>query len=83
MRSFVEAKKQLRKVGAAHAQGDALKAMYAELLVVQHGGNAVKYYEYLQASADSTEKGIRAVALPLMRDRAKAWDVLMGIVVPS
>lgn len=82
MRTFVDAMKQLRKVGCAHAQGDALKAMYADLLAKTQGGKAAKYYAYMQ-SAGEAEKDIRDLAVPLLRDRAKAWDVLMGIVVPS
>lgn len=82
MRSFKDAKKLLKRVGTAHAEGDALAAMYAELIALHHAGNVEKYYVYLCGS-DGTSEGIRAMALPLMRDRAKAWDVLMGIVVPS
>lgn len=82
MRTFIEAKKVLKRVGAAHAQGDALAAMYAELVALHHGGSVEKYYQYI-GMPDETEAGIRARALPLMRDRTKAWDVLIGIEVPS
>jgi len=83
MKSFVEADRELCKVGASRVSGDALRAMYARAIETNHSGKAVKYYDYLRAAAGDDE--IRERALPLLRDRAIAWDVLIGIfpVVPS
>lgn len=76
--TFNEAKKQCRKVGTAHATGDALRAMYAELIVVTHPGinqhSAERFYDHLQAYQDN--KGIEQRARELMRDGFAAADVL-------
>lgn len=76
--TYKEALKQLRKVGTAHAHGDALCAMYADLVAFQQGGANDKYYSYLQ-EATTTDEEIRQKALPLLRSRAAAWDVLMEV----
>lgn len=48
--TFKEAQKQCRKVGMAHASGDALRSMYAELIAQHHFaiGNPEKFYEHLR-----------------------------------
>jgi len=81
--TFAKAQKQLRKTGYSRAAGDGYAAMWAEAIQTKHGGDAAKYYQYLQEFSDGTELGIRTLAMVLAKDRAKAWDVLMGIVVPS
>jgi hypothetical protein len=50
-----------------------------DLIAFQQGGQAEKYYAYLQSKATEQESSIRDFAVPLLRDRAAAWDVLMGI----
>lgn len=72
--SLVEARKQLRKLGAAHAEGHSLRAMYADLLVTMHGGKAETYFKWLLTQPNISEAGNS-----LLKDRAKAWDVLMGL----
>jgi 2-phosphoglycerate kinase len=75
--TFKEAKKELKKVGASHAQNDALRAMYAELVTSNHGGGAEKYFLWLQSQDGTTETDIRHAVLPLLWDRATAWDILL------
>lgn len=76
--TFNEAKKQCRKVGTAHVSGDALRAMYAELIVVMHPGinqhSAEKFYEHLQGYQD--DSAITDRSRELMRDGFAAADVL-------
>jgi hypothetical protein len=50
--TFKEAQKQCRKVGTARARGDALRAMYAELIAFKWYaiGNAEKFYAHLQGT---------------------------------
>lgn len=74
MLTHSQAVKALWKDGAAHAQGDALIALYAMNIETNHGGKAKTYYAHLQTKPEPRER-----MLELMRDRAKAWDVLMGI----
>lgn len=74
--TFKQAAKACRKAGTAHATGDALRAMYAELIADRQGGDAEKYYASLPQGTDS---GMMEAARALLRDRAKAWDVLMGV----
>lgn len=78
--TYKQALKECKRVGTAHATGDALRAMYAGLLEVQHGGAAEQYYLGLQDYAQGTDTEIAEVARTLLRDRAKAWSVLMGDV---
>lgn len=76
--TFKEAKKQCRKVGTAHASGDALRSMYAELIVVTHPGinqhSAEKFYDHLQGYPN--DRDIEQRARELMRDGFAAADVL-------
>jgi hypothetical protein len=74
--SYTQAAKQLKKIGVSRAEGPALVAMYAQLVVDAHGGNAERYYDYL-----ITQQGTPLQAAKiLLNDRATAWDVLMGAV---
>ena len=73
---YKAALKECKRVGTAHASGDALRAMYAKLITFQQGGEETKYYSYL-GRAESDE-AIAASARELLRDRSKAWDVLMA-----
>ena len=76
--TFKEAKKQCRKVGCANAQGDALRAMYAELIVTTHPGinqhSAEKFYEHLQCYP--SDAGVTDRARQLLRNGLDAADVL-------
>jgi hypothetical protein len=77
--TFREAKKACRKVGTAHAQGDALRAMYAELIAQHHFaiGNPEKFYAHLQTVAQ-TEQAITERARALLRDSNAALDVVLA-----
>lgn len=76
--NFKEAKKQCRKVGTAHATGDALRSMYAELIVVTHPGlnpySAEKFYVHLQQY--ETDADITNRSRQLLRNGLDAADVL-------
>lgn len=74
-----EARKELKRVGTRWAEGDALRAMYADLIAFQHGGKADRYFKHLQEN--STDDAITAASRELLSDRSKAWDVLMGQAV--
>ena len=75
--TFKEAAKQCRKVGTAHAEGDALRAMYAEMIAFKWYavGNAEKFYQVLQAVADNA---ISDRARELLRDYEKALDAVLA-----
>lgn len=73
------AKKELRKIGVAHATGDSLIAMYAEAITSNHGGKAELYYDWISAQGPVNDVDVQIIALPLVKDRAKAWDVLLGV----
>lgn len=46
--NYKQALQQLRKVGCAHATGDALRAMYADLLSTRmRGADPARIYAYL------------------------------------
>jgi hypothetical protein len=76
--TFKEAKKACRKVGTSHAQGDALRAMYADLIAFQWFaiGNPEKFYAHLQSVADD-ERAITERARELLRDSNAALDVVL------
>lgn len=77
--TFNEAKRACRKVGTAHAQGDALRAMYAELIAQRWYaiGNPEKFYAHLQTVADD-EQAIAERARELLRDSNMALDVVLA-----
>lgn len=77
--TFKEAKKACRKVGTAHAQGDALRAMYAEMIAQRWFaiGNPEKFYAHLQGVADD-ERAITDRARELLRDSNAALDVVLA-----
>lgn len=77
--NFKEAKKECRKVGTAHATGDALRSMYAELVAVQWPaiGNAPKVYEYLQRETGD-DKSVYELSRELLRDHSKALDIVLS-----
>jgi hypothetical protein len=77
--TFKEAKKQLHKVGTSRAQGDALRAMYADLIAFKWYaiGNPEKFYAHLQAVAHD-EKAIYERARELLRDHYAALDVVLA-----
>ena len=76
MQTYKQALKECKRVGIAHASGDALRAMYAGLIALHHGGSAEKYYAVIP---QATDQEIAEYSRSLMRDRAKAWDALMGV----
>ncbi len=79
--NFLEANRQLKKVGTSNASGDALRAMYARLIVDVHGGDkktaAASYFPHLQKR--QTDQEVTNEARELLRDRAASWDVIMGL----
>ena len=79
MMTFKEAKKQLRKVGTSHAQDDALRAMYADLIAFKWFaiGNPEKFYAHLQTVVGD-EQAITARARELLRDSNAALDVVLA-----
>lgn len=82
--TYKQALKQCKKVGTAHASGDALRAMYANLLTVQHGGDdtdAERYYEALlvdRSGCAMDDKQIAECARVLLKDRDLAWERLFS-----
>ena len=77
--TFKEAKRACRKVGTSHAQGDALRAMYAEMIAQRHFaiGNPEKFYIHLQGVAGN-ERAIAERARELLRDEWAALDIVLG-----
>lgn len=75
--TFKEAKKECKRVGTSHAQGDALRAMYADLIAMHHYavGNPERFYSHLQGF--DGEKAITDRARELLRDSGKALDVVL------
>lgn len=54
--TFSQAQRELRRVGCAHAQGDALRAMYADLLASRmRGADPARFYAYLADKGDLLE----------------------------
>lgn len=76
--TYKQAYKAYRKVGAAHATGEGYRAMLAHTIESSHGGNAEKYFDWLKPASDSE---MLEQAKILLKDRAKAWDVLLDIPV--
>lgn len=78
--NYKDALKACRKVGTAHAQGDALRAMYADMIAFKWYaiGNAEKIYTYLQ-SVPSDERTITDAARELLRDSNKTLDVVLAL----
>lgn len=76
--TFKEAKKACRKVGTSRASGDALRAMYADLIAFKWGaiGNPDKFYLHLQSMAD--DAAITGEARELLRDHGKALDAMLA-----
>lgn len=51
--SYADAAKQLKKVGTSRAEGDALRAMYAQLLAGRmRGADPARFYAYLKHNDD-------------------------------
>lgn len=75
---FKQAKRECRRVGTSNASGDALRSMYAELIVLQHPGlnqhSAPKFYEHLQGYTD--DGAITERSRELLRNGWGAADVL-------
>lgn len=74
-RTYPQAIAALRKVGASKATGDAFRAMLAQTITDTHGGDSARYYAHLTG----TDAEVTAKGKALLSDRAKAWDVLMGL----
>jgi hypothetical protein len=75
--TYKTALKQCHKVGTAHASGDALRAMYANLIAGMHGGSAEKYFAHLQKHA-AHDPGIIDEARSILRNRETAWNILLA-----
>lgn len=74
--NYKQADREYRRVGAAHATGDAYRAMCAKTLEFAHGGKAERYYAALPANDDTA---VRTAMNKAMADRSYAWDLLMGL----
>jgi hypothetical protein len=74
--NFREAKKACHKVGTSHAQGDALRAMYAEM-INERNGFIVPQRFYLHLRTFRTDAQIVEEARSLLRDNNKALEVLL------
>jgi hypothetical protein len=76
--TFKEAKRECRRVGTSRATGDALRSMYAELIVVTHPGlnqrSQEKFYAHLQSYAE--DAAITDRSRELLRDGWTAAGVL-------
>lgn len=77
MKTYQQACRQIKtQGGVSHATDDAESAVYAQAISAAHGGSPEAYYDYITGKYPT--KPLDA-ARPLLGDRAKAWDVLMGI----
>jgi hypothetical protein len=74
--TFKQALKACKTAGTAHATGDALRAMYASLISQMHGGEAERYFAYLQKSAQE-DREIEDKSRALLRSREAAWKVIL------
>ena len=74
--TYTEAKRELKRVGCAHASGDALRAMYAGLIPLHCCvGKCVEpnFYRYLQGFAGDND--ITEAARAILREPLKIWDI--------
>ena len=78
MMKYKDALKQCKRVGTAHAGGDALRAMYAGLIALSHGGDPAVYYGWLQRNVPGDDCAIAAKARELIRDRQSTLDALFA-----
>lgn len=73
--TYADARKKLRKIGTAHSTGETLAAMYADLLVFQHGycKSFVKkiYFHLIQFNDD----GMMEEARKMLRDYTLAVQI--------
>lgn len=78
--TFRDALKELRRRGTNHAEGDALRAMYAQLICFSYWGRALepKFYEHLQKFDG---QAMIDEARELMRDHSRTADVVLGLPV--
>jgi tetraacyldisaccharide-1-P 4'-kinase len=76
--TFKEAKKACKKVGTSRASGEALAAMYADLIAFKWFaiGNPEKFYNHLRELA--TDAAITDRARELLRDHNTALDVVLA-----
>ena len=71
--NYTQALKECKRVGTDHAEGDALRAMYAKLITVQHGLiGPQRFYAYLTTVADAE---IAHKARRLLRSSGRACVV--------
>jgi len=75
---YQDASKQLRKVGCAHAEGDALRAMYADLLATRmRGARPASIYAYLGQVTDNSNNALRDAYRRLCEDVWAYTDALL------
>ncbi len=74
--NYTEAMKECRRVGTAHASGNALRAMYARLIAYHcclAESTASQFYQHLQSHVDDT--AITDEAQRLMRNPLDACEI--------
>lgn len=75
---YQDASKQLRKVGCAHAEGDVLRAMYADLLASRmRGAMPARIYAYLGKTTDNSSRALREAYQRLCEDVWAYTDALL------
>ena len=72
------AQKECRRRGTAHATGNSLRAMYAQLICFTYWGKKMepRFYQHLQKFGTDTE--ITAEARELMRDHGRTMDIALA-----
>lgn len=71
---YKQALRECRRVGTAHATGDAYRAMCADMIAMMHGGKPQDYY----AALPIDDKAARETMNKAMNDRAYAWGLIAG-----
>lgn len=75
-KAYKAALKECKRVGTAHATGDALRAMYAGLVCLPHFGKPHEPKVFAHLQAFTSDESIAAEARSLMRDHAKLCAVI-------
>jgi len=77
-RHYATAFKERRRVGATHATGDSLRAMYASLVAFTSGGEKFAPLFFLELLNEPDDKAIAEKAREWMRDPQAASKVAFG-----
>lgn len=76
--TFKDALKELRRRGTSHAEGDALRAMYAQLICFSYWGKKMepKFYAHLQKFEG---QAMIDEGRTLMRDHERTLDIALEL----